>query len=76
LYAPPNITLVTKLSSVRQAGHVAHMEEMRNPYSFLIGKAEGKRLLGRPRHRFEGNIKVGFREIEWGVCELDLSGSG
>jgi hypothetical protein len=31
-----------------------------------VGKPEGKRILGRPRHRWEGKIEMGFREIGWG----------
>jgi hypothetical protein len=36
--------------------HVAHMEEMRNVYKILVRKSEGTRPLGKPRHRWEGNI--------------------
>jgi hypothetical protein len=35
--------------------------EMRNAYTILVGKPEGKRPLGRPRHRWVGNIKVDLR---------------
>jgi len=31
----------------------------------LVGKLEGKRPLGKPRHRWEGNIIMGLREIDW-----------
>jgi hypothetical protein len=37
---------------------------MRNAYTILVGKPEGKRPLGRPRHRWEDNIKMDLREIE------------
>jgi len=37
----------------------------------LVGKAEGKRLLGRPRRRWEGNIKMDLHEMEWGRHGLD-----
>jgi hypothetical protein len=30
-----------------------------------VGKPEGKKLLGRPRRKLKGNIKIDFREIEW-----------
>jgi hypothetical protein len=40
--------------------------EKRNAYRVLVGKPEGKIPLGRPRHRWEDNIKMDFREIEWG----------
>jgi hypothetical protein len=37
-----------------------------NPYSILVGKSERKRPLGRPRHRWDDNIKMDLREIGWG----------
>jgi hypothetical protein len=37
---------------------------MRNAYRIFIGKPEGKRLHGRPGHRWEDNIKMNFRETE------------
>jgi hypothetical protein len=40
------------------------MGEMRNAYNILVGKHEGKRPLGRPRHRWEDNIRFDLREIE------------
>jgi hypothetical protein len=40
-----------KPTRVRWIGHVARMGEMRNAYNTLVGKSEGKRLLGRPRRR-------------------------
>jgi hypothetical protein len=43
----------------------------RSPYKVLVGKPEGKRPLGRHRHRFEDNIRMGPREIR-----LDSSGTG
>jgi hypothetical protein len=42
------------------------MGEKRNAYRILVGKPEGKRLLGRPRHRWEDNIRMDLREIGWG----------
>jgi hypothetical protein len=41
------------------------MGEMRNGYRILVGKAEGKRPLGRPRRRRVDNIKMDLREIGW-----------
>jgi hypothetical protein len=49
---------------MRWAGHVAGMEEGRGVYRVLVGRPEGKRLLGRPRRRWEDNIKLDLREIE------------
>jgi hypothetical protein len=47
-------------------GHIVHMGEMRNAYNILVGKPEGKRPLGRPRHRWESNIKMDLIETEFG----------
>jgi hypothetical protein len=41
------------------------MRDMRNAYNILFGKPEGKRPLGRPRRRWEDNIRLDLREIEW-----------
>jgi hypothetical protein len=38
---------------------------MRNAYNILIGEPEGKRPLGRPRHRWEDNIKMDLKEMGW-----------
>jgi len=43
---------------MRWAGHVAHMGEMTNANNILVEKPEGKRPLGRPRHRCGDNIRV------------------
>jgi hypothetical protein len=48
------------------------MGEMRNAYKILVTKSEGKRLLGRHKHRWENNIRMDLKKI---VCELDSSGS-
>jgi hypothetical protein len=42
------------------------MGEMRGAYRALVGKPEGRRPLGRPRRRWEDNIKIYFREVGWG----------
>jgi hypothetical protein len=34
-------------------------------YRVLVGKPEGKRSLGRPRHRWEDNIKMDHQEVDW-----------
>jgi hypothetical protein len=51
LYSSPNIVRVIKLKRMRWEGHVAHMGEGRGVYRVLVGKPEGRRPLGRPRHR-------------------------
>jgi hypothetical protein len=48
---------------MRWAGHVARVREGRGVYRALDGRPERKRPLGRPRHRWEENIKVDLREI-------------
>jgi hypothetical protein len=48
--------------------------EKRNAYRMLVGKPEGKRPLGRPRHRWVDNIKMDLREIGWdGMDWIDLA---
>jgi len=47
---------------MRKAGHVAHTLEGRGVYRVLVGGPEGKGPLGRPRRRWEDNIKLDFRE--------------
>jgi hypothetical protein len=55
------------------AGHVAQIGEKRNAYRILVGKLEGKRPLGKPRRKWVDNIKMNFREIEWGDVDwIDL----
>jgi len=44
-------------------GHVARMGESRSVYRVLVGKPEGKRPLGRPRHRWGDNIKMDLQEM-------------
>jgi hypothetical protein len=44
------------------------MGEGRGVYRVLVGKPEGKRLLGRPRRRWEDNIRMDLQEVGWG-CE-------
>jgi len=65
LYCSPNIGLVIKSRRIRWVGHVARMGE-RSVYRVLVGKPEGQRPLGRPRHRREDNIKMDLQEVE---CE-------
>jgi hypothetical protein len=50
---------------MRWAGHVTRIGEKRNAYRILVGKAEGKRPLGRPRHRWVDNIKMDLSEMFW-----------
>jgi hypothetical protein len=63
LYSSPNIVMVNKSRRMRWAGHVARMREERNAYRVLVGRPEGKKPLGRPRRRWEDNIKMDLGEI-------------
>ena len=54
----PNIVRVVKSRRMRWAGQVARMGEGRGLHRFLVWKPGGKRALGRPRHRWEDNIKM------------------
>jgi hypothetical protein len=62
-----NIFRVIKYRKMRWAGHVALIGERRGVYWVLIGKPEGKRRHGRPRHRREDNIKTDLPELGCGV---------
>jgi len=66
LYSSPNIVRVIKSRRMRWAGYVARMEDNRGVYRVLVGKPEGKRPLGRPRHRWEENIKMDLQEVGCG----------
>jgi hypothetical protein len=48
---------------MRWAGHMACMGKGKVAYRVLVGKPKGKRPQGRPRHRWEDNIKLDLREI-------------
>ena len=62
----PNIVRVIKLRRMRWAGHVTHMRERRVVCRVLVGKPEGKRPVGNPRHRWEDNIKTDLQEEAYG----------
>jgi hypothetical protein len=63
LYSSQNIVRVIKSRRMRWAGHVARMGEGRGVYRVLVGRPEGKRPSGRPRRRWEDNIKLDLREL-------------
>jgi hypothetical protein len=62
-YSSPNTVRVIKSKRMRLAGHVARMWEGRGVYWVLVGRPEGKRPLGRPRRRWEDNIKMDLRKM-------------
>ena len=59
------VVRVIKSRRMRWAGHVARMEEGRGVHTVLLGKPEGKRPLGRPRRRWEDNIKMSSGSGKW-----------
>jgi hypothetical protein len=63
LYSLPNIVRVVKSRRLRWAGHVARMGEDRGVHRVMVGKPEEKRPLGRPRRRWEDNIKMDLQEV-------------
>jgi hypothetical protein len=66
LYPSPSIVTVIKVRRMRWAGHVLLMGEVRGTYNTLVGRPEGRRPLGRPRRKWEDNIKMDLREIWFG----------
>jgi hypothetical protein len=80
LYSSPSTIRVIKARWMRWVGHVVHMGEVRGAYNILVGKPEGRRPLGRPRRRWEDNIKmylgeIGFGDVDW-ICWLGIGTGG
>jgi hypothetical protein len=63
LYSSPNNVRVIKSRRMRWTGHVARMGERRGVYRVLVGQPDGQRPLGRPRRRWEDNIKMDLQEV-------------
>jgi hypothetical protein len=63
LYSSRNVVRVIKSRRMRWVGHAACMGEGRGVYRVLVGEPQGRRPLGRPRHRWEDNVKLDVREI-------------
>jgi len=66
IYCSPNFVRVKKSRRMSWSGHVACMGDRRGVYMVLVGKPEGKRPLGRPRCRWEDNIKMDLQEVGCG----------
>jgi hypothetical protein len=62
----PDIRVI-KSRRMRWVGHVTCMGERRNAYKILDRKPEGKKALRRPMHRWENNIRMDLRDVEWEV---------
>jgi hypothetical protein len=71
LYSLPSIIRIIKLRRMRWAGHVARMGKGKRN-RLLVGKAEGKRPLGRPRRRWVDNIRMDLGEM--GRGDVDWTG--
>ena len=69
LYCSPNIVRVKKWRRMRWAGHVARMGEEKGVYRVLVGKPEGRRLLGRPRRRWVDKIRMDLQELGCGYMD-------
>ena len=63
MYSSPSVVRVIKSLRLRWAGHVARMKQGRSAFEILTGKPTGKRPLGRPRSRWEDNIRMDLKEI-------------
>jgi hypothetical protein len=72
LYSSPNVISVIKSRRMRWAGHIARMGEKRGAYRILVGRPEGGRPLGRPRRRWEDNIKMDLHDVGWGMDWIEL----
>jgi hypothetical protein len=66
LYSSPSIVRVIKARRMRWAWYVTRMGDVRGAYNILVGRPEGRRPLGRPRRRWEDNIKMDLMEIMFG----------
>jgi hypothetical protein len=68
LYSLPNIVRVKKIEKNEMGGAYSTYVEGRGVYRVLVGKPEGKRPLGRPRHRWEDTVRMDLQEVGCG-CE-------
>ena len=74
LYSLLSIFRVIKSRRMRWAGHVARTGERRSVYRIVVGKPEGNRPLGRPRLKWEDNIKMDLENVTWGGIDwIDMA---
>jgi hypothetical protein len=73
LYPSPSIIRIMKATRMRWTENVARMGKKRNAYRLLVGKPEGRRPLGRPRHRWFDNIRMDLVEVGWGDDWISLA---
>jgi hypothetical protein len=67
------LIMLSESRRLRWTGRIARVGERRGEYRVLVGKHEGRRPLGRPRRTWEDNIKMGLREVEWGMDWINLA---
>ena len=67
LYCSPNIVRVIKSRRMRWTGHLVRMGERRGVYRVLVGNPERKIPLGRPKRRWQDNIKMDVQEVGCGA---------
>jgi hypothetical protein len=67
LHPSPYVIWVIKSRRLRWAGYLARMGDRRNAHRVLVGKPEGRRPLGGPSRRWECDLKMNLREVEWWV---------
>lgn len=60
MYFSLNVIRIIEPLKIKGPGHLACMGEMKNAYKFFVGKPEGKRQLGRSKHRYHCNDSFGF----------------
>ena len=70
------MSLYVHMLRMRWAGHVASMGERKGVYRVSVGKPEGSGLLGRPRRRWEDNIKMDIQELGCGGGRYGLDRGG
>jgi hypothetical protein len=69
MYSSPNIIRVIKSRRMAWEVHVARMRDSGGAYRIVVVKSDGKRPVGRPRHRREDNIQMCLQEVVWSVMD-------